>query len=248
MSDSFSERGALLSRGGTMIQDIDRFLFDMETFNTLNSDYLIGEGNMAEEYGTCPECGSDWTAYDSSDGTLYCANCNRYYKMRQQNHDDLTFAWHIVEPLIGPPLKRFFDLFNPAKWLNTVRRASEEKRRKKHTENEDTNEEKRFVDEDGILSSRLPKDVLDLLYSNDVRQELAKICVDNRIVDETKIGSIGYATGEVLLGNLRIEQFQEVLEEKAQLPSHLASKVAREIDESVFSQVRASLVSLHSKD
>ena len=206
---------------------------------------MIGEDSMAEEYGTCPECGSDWTSYDSSDETLYCANCNRYFKMRQQSSGDLTFS-DIIKPIVGPPLKRFFELFNPAKWLNASKRMSEEKRRKNADKSEDANEEERSVE--GVILSDIPKDILDLLHSSALRRKVAEICVENRIDDEDKIRAIAYNTGEVLLGNIRIEQFQEVLEEKARIPSDLASKVAREIDQSVFSQVRQSLATLHSKD
>lgn len=97
--------------------------------------------------------------------------------------------------------------------------------------------------EDEIL-----KALLDLVRSEDTASKIADICSVSEIDEEEKVREIAYQTGRVLLGDLPPKKFQKILTEKINLSSFLARKIAREINESIFSSVRESLATLYKEE
>ena len=98
------------------------------------------------------------------------------------------------------------------------------------------------------IGEEIPENLVKLIESEDTALEIARICFENEIKEEEKIRKIGYQTGRVLLGDLPPEKFSEDLVEKVGLSSFLASKIAREINDSIFNQVKESLTSLYKTE
>jgi len=97
-------------------------------------------------------------------------------------------------------------------------------------------------------SNEVPKELLDLIESEDTALEIARICFDNGIKEDEKIREIGYQTGRVLLGDSPPEKFQKSLEENVKISAFLAGKIAREINDSIFYPVRESLTTLYKEE
>lgn len=97
--------------------------------------------------------------------------------------------------------------------------------------------------EDEIL-----KALLDLVRSGDTASKIADICSVSEIDEEEKVREIAYQTGRVLLGDLPPKKFQKTLIEKVKLSSFSASKIAREIRESIFDPVKESLATLYKEE
>jgi len=95
------------------------------------------------------------------------------------------------------------------------------------------------------LSTEVPKNLLDLVESEDTALEIARICFENGIKEEEKIREVGYQTGRVLLGDLSPEKFRESLEENVKISAFMAGKIAREINDTIFYPVKASLEELY---
>jgi len=97
-------------------------------------------------------------------------------------------------------------------------------------------------------TNEIPKQLLDLIESEDTALEIARICFENGVKEDEKIREIGYQTGRVLLGDLPPEKFQKGLEENVKISAFLAGKIAREINDSIFYPVRESLASLYKEE
>jgi hypothetical protein len=98
------------------------------------------------------------------------------------------------------------------------------------------------------LSNEIPQKLLDLIKTEDTALEITRICFENEIKDDAKIRGISYQTGRVLVGDLPPEDFEKDLEEKVKISSFLASKIAREINDSIFYSVRESLATLYKTE
>lgn len=98
------------------------------------------------------------------------------------------------------------------------------------------------------LPTDIPKELLDLIESEDTALEVARICFENGIKEEEKIREIGYQTGRVLLGDLPPEKFSKILSERTKLSSFLASEIAREINKSIFDSVKEALAILYKTE
>ena len=95
------------------------------------------------------------------------------------------------------------------------------------------------------LGKELPQELLALIEADDTALEIARICFENEIKDDAKIRGIGFQTGRVLVGDLPPEDFEKDLAEKVKISSFLASKIAREISESIFYPAKESLATLY---
>lgn len=98
------------------------------------------------------------------------------------------------------------------------------------------------------FNKEVSQKLLDLIEAEDTALEIARICFENEIKEDAKIRGISYHTGRVLVGDLSPEDFEKVLEEKITLSSFVASKIAREINESIFYQVKENLSELYEAD
>lgn len=94
-------------------------------------------------------------------------------------------------------------------------------------------------------NEEVPQKLLDLVRAEDTTLEIARICLENKIEEDAKIRGISYHTGRVLVGDLSPKDFEKTLAEKIALPSVMASKVAREINESIFYPVKEDLALLY---
>lgn len=97
-------------------------------------------------------------------------------------------------------------------------------------------------------SNKVPKELLDLVQAEDTALKIAEICFENGIKEDEKIREIGHQTGRVLLSDLPPEKFTKILAEKVNLSSFLASKIAREINDSIFDSVKESLAILYKTE
>lgn len=95
--------------------------------------------------------------------------------------------------------------------------------------------------------NKVPKELLDLVESEDTALEIARICFENGIEKDEKIREIAYQAGRVLLGDLSPEKFSKVLAEKVEISSFLAGKIAREINDSIFYPVKESLATFYKE-
>jgi hypothetical protein len=94
----------------------------------------------------------------------------------------------------------------------------------------------------------IPQKLLDLIKAEDTALEIARICFENEIKEDAKIRGISYQTGRVLVGDSPLKDFEKALEEKIALSPFVASKIAREINESLFESVKESLSELYETE
>jgi len=95
------------------------------------------------------------------------------------------------------------------------------------------------------FNKEIPEKLLDLIKAEDTALEITRICFENEIKEDAKIRGISYQTGRVLVGDLPPEDFEKDLAEKVKISSFLASKIAREISESIFYPAKESLTTLY---
>lgn len=94
-------------------------------------------------------------------------------------------------------------------------------------------------------NNEIPQKLLDLIKAEDTALEIARICFDNEIKEDAKIRGISYQTGRVLVGDLQPGDFEKTLEEKIALSPFIASKITKEINESIFYPVKEDLAILY---
>lgn len=94
----------------------------------------------------------------------------------------------------------------------------------------------------------IPQKLLDLIKAEDTTLEIARICFENEIKEDAKIRGISYHTGRVLIGDLPFKDFEKTLQEKLSLSSFMASKISREINESIFYPVKEDLALLYEAE
>jgi len=100
----------------------------------------------------------------------------------------------------------------------------------------------------GSPSGGILKDILAVINSDDTASKIAEICIGHEIKDEAIVKEIGSETAKVLIGKLTPKDFEKALKGKLRLSSFLASKIAREISESIFYQVKESLSVFYGDD
>ncbi len=94
----------------------------------------------------------------------------------------------------------------------------------------------------------VPRDLLELFYSEELPQKIADICSNCGIEDEKILQNVGAQIGKILFGKLSPEKFLDALKKETDIPSITAIKVFQEIDEQIFSSVRESLDKLYKKE
>lgn len=97
------------------------------------------------------------------------------------------------------------------------------------------------------LYYELPKDLQETGYSEENARNIQEICIRNGVVDSDTQFEVAKYTGFVMLGLLPPNEFQKALEEGVKLNKAVAKQIAREINNSVFLAVKASLEVLYKR-
>jgi hypothetical protein len=93
------------------------------------------------------------------------------------------------------------------------------------------------------LYSKLPQDLKDALFAEETGNNIYEICKRNEV--EENLGEIVDLVGQVLLGLLPPNEFQETLEKELKLERERAKKISQEIYRFIFYPVKASLEELY---
>lgn len=93
------------------------------------------------------------------------------------------------------------------------------------------------------LYKKLPQELKDALFAEETGNNIYEICKRNEI--EENLDEIVDLVGQVLLGVLPPEEFQETLEKELKLEKELAKKVSQEIHRFIFYPVKTSLEEIY---
>lgn len=96
------------------------------------------------------------------------------------------------------------------------------------------------------LYEKLPQELKDALFSEETGNYIYETCKKNGIED--KLGEVVESVGQVLLGVLPIENFQENLEKELKLKKEVAKKVFQEINRFIFFPLKESLTALYGTE
>ena len=92
------------------------------------------------------------------------------------------------------------------------------------------------------LYENLPEELQEAIFSVETADNIWNICERNNV---EKISSIAKYVGNVLVGVLAPEEFQETLEEELKIEKEVAKKVTQEINRFIFFPVRPALEQLY---
>ncbi len=92
-----------------------------------------------------------------------------------------------------------------------------------------------------------PQKIQEVVDSFETAETLAQIAADHSVDDNKGIGNrdLGRLTGRVLVGMLHPKDFVPSLVEKLEIPKERAQKIAKEVNQKIFSQVKDLLIELH---
>src|SRR3989344_3816711 len=93
------------------------------------------------------------------------------------------------------------------------------------------------------LYEKLPQELKDALWAEETGNNIEDIC--QRYEIEENIGDIVDLVGQVLVGVLPPEDFQETLEKELKMERDTAKKVTQEINRFIFYPVRTELEKLY---
>ena len=96
------------------------------------------------------------------------------------------------------------------------------------------------------LYEKLPQELKDALFTEETGDNIYDVCKRNKI--EEHLGEIVDYVGQVLLGVLAPEDFQNTLEEELIIEKDVAKKVAKEINRFIFYPVRPFLEQLYKTE
>jgi hypothetical protein len=96
------------------------------------------------------------------------------------------------------------------------------------------------------LYEKLPQELKDALFAEETGNNIYEICQRNKIEENLK--EIVEFVGQVLLGILPPEEFQETLEKELKIKKDLAKKVAQEINRFIFYPVKPVLEKLYKME
>ena len=98
------------------------------------------------------------------------------------------------------------------------------------------------------IYEKLPGELKDAIFSQESAEDINNVCEKNKITKPEQISEIARLTGDVLLGLLMPDEFQETLEKELKLKKPIAKKIAFQIQRFVFYPVRKSLSELYQTD
>lgn len=93
------------------------------------------------------------------------------------------------------------------------------------------------------LYEKLPQELKDALFAEETGDNIYDICKRNKIIENLE--EIVEYVGQVLVGVLPPDEFQEILEKKLKLKKEVAKKVAQEINRFIFYPVKSNLEELY---
>ena len=93
------------------------------------------------------------------------------------------------------------------------------------------------------LYKNISQELKDALFAEETGNNIHDVCERNKIME--KLGDIVDLVGQVLVGVLPPEDFQETLENELELETDIAKKVAQEISRFIFYPVRTELEKLY---
>jgi hypothetical protein len=93
------------------------------------------------------------------------------------------------------------------------------------------------------LYEKLPQELKDALFAEETGNNIYEICKRNEV--EENLGEIVDLVGQVLLGLLPPNEFQETLEKELKLERERAKKISQEIYRFIFYPVKSSLEELY---
>lgn len=93
------------------------------------------------------------------------------------------------------------------------------------------------------LYEKLPQELQDVFFSQETGDVTHEICKRNEVLE--KLSDIVEYVGQVLLGVLPPDEFQQTLEKEVGLEKDVAKKVSREINRFIFYPVKSSLEQLY---
>ena len=95
------------------------------------------------------------------------------------------------------------------------------------------------------LYQKLPEELKEAIFSEETAENIWNICERNNV---EKISSVAKYVGNVLVGVLPPEDFQETLEKELKIKKEVAKKVAQEINRFIFFPVRPALEQLYKAE
>jgi len=93
------------------------------------------------------------------------------------------------------------------------------------------------------LYEKLPQELKDALFAEETGNNIYDVCKRNKILEN--LDQIVEYVGQVLVGVLPPEEFQETLEKELKLEKDVVKNVAREINRFIFYPVKSSLEELY---
>jgi len=96
------------------------------------------------------------------------------------------------------------------------------------------------------LYEKLPKELKDALFAEETGNNIYDTCERNGILKN--LGEVVEYVGQVLVGVLPPDDFQETLEKEIKLKNDVAKKVAREINRFIFYPVKINLEELYGTE
>jgi len=94
----------------------------------------------------------------------------------------------------------------------------------------------------------IPADILELMESEDTALLISEICLLNGIEKGEEIEKVAYQVARVLLYQSPPELLAEELEKREVFPPTTAYKIAKMVDQRIFSQARESLAELYKEE
>jgi len=98
------------------------------------------------------------------------------------------------------------------------------------------------------LFGKVPHDLIVFAFSENVLTTIAAICFKHGVRENKKVSRISYLVGYVLFGETKPENFQSSLVNTLNLPPETAEKIATDVDEVIFAEVKKSLDQLYPKE
>lgn len=93
------------------------------------------------------------------------------------------------------------------------------------------------------LYKKLPQELKDALFDEETGNNIYEICKRNEIAEN--LGEVVEYVGQVLVGVLPPDEFQETLEKELKIEEDTAKKVVREINRFIFYPVKPLLEELY---
>ena len=93
------------------------------------------------------------------------------------------------------------------------------------------------------LYEKLPQELKDALFAEETGNNIYDVCKRNKILEN--LDQIVEYVGQVLVGVLPPEEFQETLEKELKLEKDVVKNVGREINRFIFYPVKSSLEELY---